>query len=85
MGIRESFRDLDTLQLDPLPVLGRSHDLVIQARVGGTHPGQGVDLIHRERLGFEYRDKGLCAIPLKHFPLSRAFMAPGGERVVFLP
>jgi uncharacterized protein YcaQ len=78
-GIRQCFLDLDALQLDPLPVLGRNHDLVIQARVDGTHPGDALDLIHCERLGFEYWDKALCAVPIRHFPLMRAFMDAGGE------
>ena len=79
-GIRQCFTDLDVLQLDPLPVLGRSHDLVIQARVDGTHPGQVLDLIHRERLGFEYWDKMLSLIPIHHFPWFRARMEAGGNR-----
>ena len=79
-GIRRCFPDLDVLQLDPLPVLGRSHDLVIQARVDGTHPGQVLDLIHRERLGFEYWDKMLSLIPIRHFPWFRALMEAGGNR-----
>lgn len=78
-GIRRCFADLDTLQLDTLPILGRSHDLVIQARVDGTHPDQALDLIHQERLGFEYWDKALCAVPVHHFPASRAFMQAEGS------
>lgn len=79
-GIRQAFRDLRGVQLDPLPVLGRNHDLVIQARVDGTHPGEFLDLLHRERLGFEYWDKVLCAIPVEEFPRFRALMAAGGDR-----
>ena len=63
-----------------MPVLGRSHDLVIQARVDGTHPGQVLDLVHRERLGFEYWDKMLSLIPIAHFPWFRALMEAGGDR-----
>ena len=78
-GIRRAFADLGSLQLDPLPVLGRNHDLVIQARVDGTHPGDALDLIHRERLGFEYWNKALCAIALEHYPLLRCLMERGGD------
>lgn len=78
-GIRTCFRDLQGIQLDPLPVLGRNHDLVIQARVAGTHPGEALELIHRERLGFEYWDKVLCVIPIEEFPQFRALMTAGGE------
>jgi hypothetical protein len=78
-GIRRAFADLGSLQLDPLPVLGRNHDLVIQARVDGTHPDEALDLIHRERLGFEYWNKALCAISIERYPLFRRLMELGGE------
>jgi uncharacterized protein YcaQ len=78
-GIRTCFGDLGCLQLDPLPVLGRNHDLVIQARVDGIRPGETLALIHRERLGFEYWDKMLCAIPVDAFPMFRSFMQWGGD------
>ena len=79
-GIVASFRDLGSIQLDPLPVMGRNHDLVIQSRVEGVHPGELLDLIHRERLGFEYWDKALCAITIESFPWFRALMSKGGSR-----
>jgi hypothetical protein len=79
-GIRACFSDTGVLQLDPLPILGRSHDLVIQARVDGTHPGEVLGLVHRERLGFEYWDKMLSLIPIAHFPWFRARMEAGGNR-----
>jgi hypothetical protein len=78
-GIRACFHDLGGIQLDPLPVLGRNHDLVIQARVAGTRPDDTLDLVHRERLGFEYWDKVLCVIDIEAFQAFRGFMAAGGE------
>lgn len=78
-GIRQAFADLGSLQLDPLPILGRNHDLVIQARVDGTHPDEALDLIHRERLGFEYWNKAMCVIALEHYPLLRRLMERGGD------
>jgi len=79
-GIRQAFRDLRAVQLDPLPILGRNHDLVFQSRVEGTHPGMFLDLMHGERLGFEYWDKMLCAIPIEEFPHFLALLARGGEQ-----
>ena len=79
-GIAACFRDLGSIQLDPLPIMGRNHDLVIQSRVDGVHPGEILDLIHRERLGFEYWDKALCAITIESFPWFRALMNKGGSR-----
>jgi hypothetical protein len=78
-GIRRAFADLGSLQLDPLPLLGRNQDLVIQARVDGTHPDEALDLIHRERLGFEYWNKALCVVALGHYPLLRRLMEHGGD------
>ena len=81
-GIRQCFPDLGTLQLDPLPIMGRNHDLVMQSRVDGVRPDQTLDLIHEERLGFEYWDKVYCAIPIERFPLMRAYMNQiGGGKV----
>lgn len=78
-GIRQALRDLRGVQLDPLPLLGRNHDLVIQARVDGTHPGQLLELAHRERLGFEYWDKALCLVPIDAYPAFRPRMEAGGN------
>lgn len=79
-GLREAFQDLRAVQLDPLPILGRNHDLVFQSRVACTHSGMFLDLLHHNRLGFEYWDKMLCAIPIAEFPLLRGLMEAGGER-----
>jgi len=78
-GIRELLPEVGSIQLDPLPVLGRSHDLVVQARVDGTHPGDLLRIVHEERIGFEYWDKALCAIQIDGFPRFRALMEAGGE------
>ncbi len=57
-----------------MPILSRSHDLVIQARVDGKHLDQTLNLIHREHLGFEYWDKALCVLPVGHFSMLRDLM-----------
>lgn len=73
-GIADCFADLDVLQIDTLPILGRNHDLVMQARVDGVRPDLTLDTLHQKRLGFEHWDKVYCMIPLKHFPVLRHFM-----------
>jgi uncharacterized protein YcaQ len=78
-GIASCFRDLGSVQLDPLPILGRNHDLVAQSRVPGTHPGDLLRLIHARRLGFEYWDKKLCAIRIDDYPLFRSLMERSGD------
>jgi len=77
-GIARCFSDIGSVQLDPLPVLGRNHDLVFQARVGQTHPGDALELIHEKRLGFEYWDKMLCAVSSDAYPLFASLMNQGG-------
>ena len=78
-GVRALFPEIGSIQLDPLPVLGRNHDLVVQARVDGIHPGDFLRLVHAERIGFEYWDKVMCAIAIDAFPWFRALMDAGGE------
>lgn len=51
-GIHRCFHDLGTLQLDPLPIMGRSHDLVVQARVDGTHPAEVYKPAEKRRWGY---------------------------------
>jgi len=50
-GIRGLFSDIGSIQLDPLPVLGRNHDLIVQSRIDGTHPGDLLRIVHEERIG----------------------------------
>ncbi len=73
-GIASCFADLGVLQIDTLPILGRNHDLVMQARVDGVRPDLTLDTLHQDRLGFEYWDKVYCMIPVNHFPVLRHFM-----------
>ena len=37
-GVLEVFRKLGSIQFDPIAAAGRSHDLVLHARVGGYEP-----------------------------------------------
>jgi len=78
-SLRDVFRRLGGLQLDPLPILGRNHDLVVQSRLNGSHPGDVLSAIHANRWGFEYWDKALCVLPIEQYPMFHALMMAGGE------
>jgi hypothetical protein len=47
-GVLEVFRKLGSIQVDPIAVAGRSHDLVLHARVAGYDPAW-CDLLYERR------------------------------------
>ena len=59
----EVFRRLGSVQFDPLAVAGRSHDLVLHARVADYDPGW-CDLLYERREIFEAYNKGLSLVPV---------------------
>jgi uncharacterized protein len=78
-GVLEVFRRFGSIQFDPLAVAGRSHDLVLHARVAGYEPGWCDDLYERGEI-FEAYNKGLSLVPSSEFAWFRATLghdAPG--------
>jgi uncharacterized protein YcaQ len=65
-AVLEIFRKLGSIQFDPLAVAGRSHDLVLHARVAGYDPGW-CDLLYERREIFEAYNKGLSLVPVSEF------------------
>jgi uncharacterized protein len=65
-AVREVFRRLGTIQFDPIAVAGRSHDLVLHARVAGYEPAW-CDLLYERREIFEAYNKGLSFVPASEF------------------
>src|SRR3954452_8356848 len=61
---------LGSLQYDPLAVAGRTHDLVLHARVAGYEPSWCDELYERREL-FEAYNKGLSLVPSSEFPWFR--------------
>lgn len=53
-GATEAIRALGRLQLDPVSLVARSHDLVLASRVTGYHPDHLHEIVYGERLFFEY-------------------------------
>ena len=73
------FRKLGSIQFDPLAVAGRTHDLVLHARVADYEPGW-CDLLYERREIFEAYNKGLSLVPTGEFPWFRGNLsrsAPG--------
>ena len=69
-GVREVFRRLGSVQFDPIAVAGRSHDLVLHARVANYDPGWCDELYERRELSEAY-NKGLSFVPTSEFPWFR--------------
>ena len=68
------FRKLGSIQFDPIAVAGRSHDLVLHARVAGYEPGWS-DVLYERRQIFEAYNKGLSLVPASEFPWFRATLS----------
>ena len=67
----EVFRRLGSIQFDPLAVAGRSHDLVLHARVANYDLAWCDDLYEHREI-FEAYNKGVSFVPVGEFPWFRA-------------
>ena len=72
---------LGSLQFDPIPVAGRSHDLVLHARVAGYEPAW-CDLLYERREIFEAYNKGLSFVPTSEFPWFRGILSRAPARTL---
>jgi uncharacterized protein len=70
-GVLEVFRRFGSVQFDPIAVAGRSHDLMLHARVAGYEPAW-CDLLYERRDVFEAYNKGLSFVLTGEFPWYRA-------------
>jgi uncharacterized protein len=78
-GVLEVFRRLGSIQFDPIAVAGRSHDLVLHARVAGYEPAWCDELWKRGEI-FETTNKALSFIPTSEFPWFRLSSGRKGRR-----
>ena len=78
-GVLEVFRRFGSIQFDPVAVAGRSHDLVLHARVAGYEPSWCEELYQR-RAVFEATNKALSFVPVGEFPWFRQAMGRKGPR-----
>lgn len=72
-GTRAAMCAMEHLQLDPLVIVARSHDLVLHARVADYEPAMFHDLTYRDR---EFFDWGgwLAVRPMDELPYWRVLM-----------
>jgi uncharacterized protein len=69
-GVLEVFRRFGSIQFDPLSVAGRSHDLVLHARVADYDPAL-CGLLYERREIFEAYNKGLSLVVTSELPWFR--------------
>jgi len=69
-AVLEFLRRFGSLQYDPIAVAGRSHDLVLHARVADYEPAWTERLYARREI-FEAVNKGLSFIPTSDYPFFR--------------
>ena len=77
----EVFDRLGSIQFDPIAVAGRSHDLVLHARVADYDPGW-CDLLYERREIFEAYNKGLSLVPAREFGWFRGRSSAREERIL---
>lgn len=66
-GARAVMDRLGTIQFDPLNVVGRNADLVLQARVQGYRPDMLQALLYRDRFLVDGYDKEMCIYTARDF------------------
>jgi uncharacterized protein YcaQ len=80
-AVLEVFHKLGSIQFDPLAVAGRTHDLVLHARVADYDPGW-CDLLYERRKIFEAYNKGLSLVPVSEFAWFRGTLSRSSPRVL---
>jgi len=80
-AVLEVFRRLGSIQFDPLAVAGRTHDLVLHARVADYDPAW-CDLLYERREIFEAHNKGLSFVPVADYPWFRGTWSRHAARVL---
>ena len=77
----EVFRRLGSIQFDPLAVAGRTHDLVLHARVADYDPSW-CELLYERREIFEAFNKGLSFVLTTEIPWYRGSLSRNAPRLL---
>ena len=67
-GVMEYMQKVRCIQFDPLNVVGRNPDLVLQSRIRGYKPELLFDLLYKERCLYDAADKMISIIPTEDYP-----------------
>lgn len=82
-GTRQAMRAGEYIQLDPLVILARSHDLVLHSRVAGYQPEYFDALVYQQREFFEWGG-WLAVRPMEELPHWRVVMRREHDHVDML-
>jgi uncharacterized protein len=80
-GVLHVLRRWGSVQFDPIPVAGRSHDLVLHARVAGYEPAWS-DRLYARRAIFEAYNKGLSLVLTDEYPWFRGTLSRDSPRLI---
>jgi uncharacterized protein YcaQ len=80
-AVLEFLRRFGSIQYDPIAVAGRSHDLVLHARVADYDPAW-CELLYERREVFEAVNKGLSFVLTTDYPWFRATQSRNARRVL---
>ncbi len=67
-GVLAVFDQLACVQFDPLNIIGRNPDLVLQSRVADYRPELLYELMYSERKLYDYWDKMMSIVPIQDWP-----------------
>ena len=67
-GVTEYMNKVRCIQYDPLDVIGRNADLVLQSRVANYRSEVLFDLLYKERALYDAPDKMISIIPTEDYP-----------------
>jgi uncharacterized protein YcaQ len=73
-AVMQVIRRLGSIQYDPIAIAGRTHDLVLHARVADYDPAWCDELYERREI-FEAYNKGLSFVPVDEFPWFRGVLS----------
>ena len=77
-GTAEALRATEAVQVDPLVVIARNHDLTLHSRVIDYQPAQLDQLLYRDRLFFDYGG-AIFIYPMDELPYWRIAMQRKGQ------
>lgn len=78
-GVEQAMQALEYLQLDPLQIIARSHDIMLHSRVRDYRPGLWEDVTYQQRKFFDWGG-WLAARPMQELPHWRVVMRRDRER-----
>lgn len=72
-GTEQAMREIEYLQLDPLQIIARSHDIMLHSRVVDYRPGMWEDVTYQQRKFFDWGG-WLAVRPMDELPHWRVVM-----------